>query len=115
MSTTLWAIGLVILSTLFSALGPILFKKGSTRFNLNPFTQIKNYYLIGGIIVYTLGLIAFIPSLRGGNLSVLYPILSLKYVWVTLLSIFILREVVTKKQWAGIVLIISGILLVTIG
>jgi uncharacterized membrane protein len=108
----LWAIGLALLSTIFSALGPILFKKGSTSFNLNPFRQIKNYHLLAGIGLYALGLIAFVPALAGGNLSVIYPIISVKYIWVSLLSVFLLGEHMTRMKWIGIFLIIIGISLI---
>jgi multidrug transporter EmrE-like cation transporter len=110
-----WAIGLVLLSTVLSALGPILFKKASGKFNLNPLEQLKNKYLLAGIAMYLMGMFAFVPALRGGPLSVLYPILSIKYIWVCLLSVKLLDEQMSRIKWAGIFLIILGISLIGSG
>jgi len=57
----------------------------------------------------------FIPALRGGDLSVLYPFVSLSYIWVMLLSIKMLGEKMTKLKWLGILLIISGVSLIGLG
>ncbi len=92
METQLWAIGLVVLATLIAAFGPIFMKKGSGKFKLNISALIRNYELILGIMFYGISTIFFIPALKGGELSVLYPFVSLSYVWVSLLSIKMLNE-----------------------
>ncbi len=122
MTTALWAIGLVVLGTLVGAFGPILFKKGSKTFTLdprkilkNPMKLLKNYYVIGGCALYAVSSFIFIPALRGGELSVLYPIVSLSYVWVALLSIKFLGERMNRTKIAGILLIILGVSLIGIG
>lgn len=110
--TELWAIGLALLSTVFSAMAPIMFKKGSAKFNLNLIKQFRNYPLLIGLILYGLSLIAFIPALAGGELSVIYPIISVKYIWVSLLSMYLLKEKMSRTNWIGIFLIVSGISLI---
>ncbi len=122
MTTALWAIGLVILGTIVGAFGPILFKKGSRTFSLdprkilrNPMMLLRNYYVIGGCALYAVSSFIFIPALRGGELSVLYPIVSLSYVWVAILSIRFLGEKMNRTKVAGIALIILGVSLIGIG
>ena len=113
MGTQLWAIGLVILGTVIAALAPILWKKASKEFS-----GIKvyiNWKFIAGVILYGLGTVAFIPALKGGELSVLYPFVSLSYVWVSLLSIKFLKEKMTLLRWIGIGLIILGVSFIGIG
>src|SRR3989338_1892218 len=87
MATQLWAILLVILATLVGAFGPILLKKASARKLSKISSLIKNYYLFGGVALYALGTLLFIPALKGGDLSILYPFVSLSYIWVSLLSV----------------------------
>ncbi len=122
MTTQPWAIGMVILGTLIGAFGPILFKKGSANFTINPkvilknpLMLLKNYYVIGGCFLYAVSAFIFIPALRGGELSVLYPLVSLTYVWVALLSMKFLGERMNTTKWFGIALIILGVTFIGIG
>ena len=115
MATQLWAIGLVILGTFVGAFGPILLKKASARKLSKISSLIKNYYLFGGISLYAIGTVLFIPALKGGDLSVLYPFVSLAYIWVSLLSVKFLGEMMNKYKWVGIALIILGVTFIGIG
>jgi len=115
MATQLWAVGLVVLATLFGAFGPILLKKGAAKFNLNLIKQLKNHNMIGGIAIYVFATLFFIPALKGGELSVLYPIVSLAYIWTTLLAIKFLKEKMTLMKWMGIATIIIGVSLIGLG
>jgi uncharacterized membrane protein len=115
MKTELWAIGLVVLATIIGSLGPIFMKKGSKRFKLKFELLIHNYELIAGIFFYGIATLLFIPALRGGELSVLYPLVSLSYVWVSLLSIKMLNEKMNKFKWLGVLLIIIGVSFIGFG
>ena len=115
MAAELWAIGLVILATLIGAFGPILLKKASARKLSKISSLIKNYYLFGGVSLYAIGTMMFIPALKGGDLSILYPFVSVTYVWVSLLSVKFLGEKMNKYKWLGIALIISGVTFIGIG
>ena len=115
METQLWAMCLVIFATLVGSIGPILLKKASGQLSLNFFSIIKNKFLIFGILAYAAGTILFIPALKGGELSVLYPIISLSYVWVSLLSVKLLKEKMSSLKWIGVGLIILGVSLIGLG
>jgi len=115
MTTQLWAIGLVILATLVGAFGPILLKKASAKSLSKISSLAANYHLFGGIALYGLGTVLFIPSLKGGDLSVLYPFVALTYIWVSFLSVKFLNEKMNKFKWFGIALIIIGVSLIGIG
>lgn len=115
MATQLWAIGLVILATLTGAFGPILLKKASSKKLSRINSLITNYHLFGGVALYALGTLLFIPALKGGELSVLYPFVSLGYIWVSLLSVKYLGEKMNKFKWLGIALIIAGVTFIGLG
>ena len=115
MATQLWAIGLVILGTLVGAFGPILLKKASAKSLSKISSLMTNYHLFGGVILYALGTIIFIPALKGGELSVLYPFVALGYIWVSLLSVKFLGEKMNKFKWIGIALIIIGVSFIGLG
>jgi len=115
MATELWAMGLVLLASLVGSFGPIFLKKASGELSFNIFKIIKNKDLILGLMFYGLGTILFWPALKGGELSVLYPIVSTVYIWVTLWSVMMLKEKMSKQKWIGLVLIILGVVFIGIG
>jgi len=111
----LWAIITVMIASLIGSFGPILLKKASGDIKFNLKSLITNYNLIGGYALYGIGTILFIPALRGGELSVLYPFVALTYIWVSIWSIKFLKEKMTKLKWAGIALIILGVIFIGLG
>lgn len=115
MTTQIWAIGMVILATLIGAFGPILLKKASAQKLSSLNSLIKNYSLFGGVALYGISTILFIPALKGGELSVLYPFVALVYVWVSLLSVKFLGEKMNRFKWIGVALIIIGVTFIGIG
>lgn len=110
--TELWAIGLVILSTIIGAAGPIMMKVGVRDMKMSLFNIIKNPRIIFGACMMVFSAGVYIMALKGGELSVLYPYASLSYLWVTLISKFYLKEEINTPKIAGIALIILGIVLI---
>jgi len=115
MSTELWAMVLVMFATLVGAFGPILLKKASEKKLSNIKSILSNYHLFGGVSLYGIGTIIFIIALKGGDLSVLFPIVALTYIWVSLLSIKFLGEKMNSTKWLGILLIIIGVSFIGLG
>ncbi len=115
METKLWAIVLVILATVIGSFGPILLKKASARRLSSIKSLLTNYHLFGGVTLYSIGTLLFIPALKGGDLSVLYPFVALSYVWISLLSTKFLGEKMNKIKWIGIAFIIIGVTFIGIG
>ena len=115
MATQLWAIALVVFATLVGAFGPILLKKASAKRLSKLSSLATNYHLFGGVALYAIGTILFIPALKGGDLSVLYPFVALGYIWVSLLSVKFLGEKMNRLKWLGIALIIIGVTFIGVG
>jgi drug/metabolite transporter (DMT)-like permease len=65
-----------------------------------------------GLFLYGVGALAWIAVLSRLELSLAYPFLALNFVLITLSSRFLLGESVPSLRWLGILVIISGILLV---
>jgi len=114
MSLALWVLGLAVFSTMISAVGTIFVKKGSSKFSMNIFEQIKNWRLIIGISMYLISAVFYLVALKHGELSIIYPIASATYIWVALLSQKFLNEKMNLMKWLGIMLIICGIVLINL-
>ena len=115
MTTQVWAIVLVLVATSLGSFGPLFLKKASGKLTWNIKNIISNRYLLIGLSFYAIGTILFIPALKGGDLSVLYPLVALVYVWVSLLSVKFLKEKMNRLKWIGISLIILGVALIGLG
>ena len=75
----IWAIVVVFVSAIVGAFGAVMFKRCSDRFALTVSGLIKNKSLIIGVLIYATSIMLFVPALRGGELSVLYPLASTSY------------------------------------
>jgi uncharacterized membrane protein len=103
------SLALVFVFTLLGAAAQMLMKKGMTHPATSLVDYVTNLPLLGGYTLYGLGAVLFTLALRDGELSVLYPVISLSYVWVTLLSIPVLHETINSYKIIGIVTIMAGV------
>ncbi len=115
MATKLWAVLLVLSTTLLTSSAQILWKIGSATLTFDIFGILVNYYIIGGVLLYVIGGTLIIIAFRGGEVSVLYPIIAMSYIWVNLLSVKFLNETMNFFKWMGVLTIIAGIVLIGYG
>jgi multidrug transporter EmrE-like cation transporter len=54
-------------------------------------------------------------ALRFGELNTLYPIVSLTFIWVTMISVYVLNESISFSKISGITTIIGGVFLIQRG
>ncbi|MBI2688397.1 MAG: EamA family transporter [Acidobacteria bacterium] len=115
---------MVVACTILGATAQMLIKRGTTMMpplldpsGGSPIAQapliawkiLTNLPLFGGLACYGLSTLLLVLALRYGELSVLYPIIALTYVWVTILSVFLLGESVNAFKLAGLVFIVLGV------
>ncbi|HBY61059.1 MAG TPA: hypothetical protein DEH78_14650 [Solibacterales bacterium] len=88
----------------------MLIKTGATSLShTGPLAMLTNVRLLAGYTLYALVTGLIILALRKGQLSILYPIISLTYVWVTILSVVILNETVNPFKLIGVGVIVLGV------
>ena len=115
MSTKLWAVGIILFSTLLTSTAQLFYKFASDKLSFDILSLITNYELIIGMMLYAVGGILLILSFRGGEVSVLYPLFATSYIWVSFLSIYFLGEVMNIFKWGGVFTIVAGIALIGYG
>ncbi|MFH1402720.1 MAG: EamA family transporter [Candidatus Altiarchaeota archaeon] len=113
--TEIWAVGLILTATVIGGFGSVFLKQGADKLKLNIKGILFNKMLIKGVSLYTFSSVFFITGLRGGELSVLYPLVSLSYVWVCIFSIKFLGERMNKWKWTGVLFILLGVSLIGLG
>ena len=65
--------------------------------------------LFAGYALYGVFTVLFVSALRHGELSILYPLISLGYVWVTITAVLAFHEAMNPLKLVGIALIIAGV------
>jgi drug/metabolite transporter (DMT)-like permease len=102
---------MILVFTLLSAAAQVLLKLGTVDLKLHPtfLGLLTNFPLIGGLALYGIGAALMVLALRHGELSVLYPLISLSYVWVAILSVLIFGEMMNPYKIGGICVIMAGV------
>ncbi len=99
------AILLVIVCTIVTSIAQLLWKFGAMRLP----EIITNVPLLLGFATYIIAAFLLIISFKGGEVSVLYPMYSSNYIWVSLLSAFYLAEPLNTFKLSGMAAIIVGV------
>ena len=110
---------LFLLATIFTmllgALGALFFKKAGASHSGSFVRLAFNGHFVFGAFLYGLSLIGYVLLLKRLPLTIMYPLTSITYIWVAILSIVLLKERMTGKKALGIGLVIFGIVVVTWG
>ncbi|HLD06474.1 MAG TPA: multidrug transporter [Candidatus Nanoarchaeia archaeon] len=115
MSTPLWSMGVVLVATFIGAFGALMLKKASATLSLNVSALLHNHHLREGVALYGIGTLLFIPALRAGELSVLYPFVATVYIWTSILSLLFLQERMNLWKVMGVLGIIIGVTFIGVG
>jgi multidrug transporter EmrE-like cation transporter len=115
------SIYMVLGCTVFAAAAQVLLKFGANHHmpQLSPadtatwfpflVALLGNYPLVLGYTAHSCNALLLILALKDGELSLLYPIIALTYVWVNLLSMYFFHEPMNVWKGVGIGLVIAGV------
>jgi len=113
--TEVWAIVLILLAAFLGSFGALRFKTGANKLHRDIRLLATNYDLLKGILIYGVSTVFYVIGIKGGELSVLFPLVSTGYIWTCLLSVKYLGERMNRVKWAGIALILFGVSLIGMG
>jgi len=101
--------------TLISAAAQVLIKTGAGTLGEHPSLVrtaigiLTTPSLFAGYSMYGCSMVLLVLALRHGELSALYPVIALTFVWVTILSVAVFHEGMNLAKIAGIALIVVGV------
>jgi drug/metabolite transporter (DMT)-like permease len=98
----MFGIVLVLLSTAVEGFGQTFLKKSALDLAR------RHQWIALGVLVLIVEVLLYSGGLRYLAVSTAFPITSLSFVIVTLLSRWLLGEAVTPIRWAGVALILVG-------
>lgn len=74
---------------------------------------LTNWYVVGGTILLIIWMVAQLSMFTWADLSYVLPVTASSYILTALLSKYFLGEQVSVARWIGIVIISSGVVLVS--
>ncbi len=109
-----------------AAFGQILVRRGMLQVgsleNYAPWPVITyfwhalcNPYVIGGTVLNAVFYFLFLAALSWTGVTVALPMTAIEYGFAALLAVTILKESVPPVRWAGVVLVIIGVILIARG
>jgi len=111
------AIGLVLVASFIGSFGAVLLKAGANQLEFTLRGLATNFRLMGGIGFFVFSTYFFVKGVSqpGAELTVLYPMVSLSYIWTLLWSRLFFGEPFTKAKIQGLMLIVCGIIILQFG
>ncbi len=100
---------LVIVGSFIGSFGAVLLKSGAGRLSRHWRVLVTNWRLALGILAYGLSSVFFVLANTKGELTILYPLVSLGYLWTLLWARLFFGEALTKYKFAGLAMILAGV------
>ena len=105
---------MVLAASVVGSFGAVFLKLGSAKL-VNGFWHILNPQLATGVALFLGSSYFFVMGIRHGELSVLYPMVSLGYIWTLVWSRLFFKEAFTRQKFVGLALILLGVFFVGLG
>ncbi len=115
MSTPVSSMALVLGGSVIGSVGAVFLKSGALVLRRTWSSILFNWKLAVGVVTYLLSSVLYVKGLSNGELSVLFPMVSLGYVCTLLWSRLFFNEKLTRTKFAGVGLILLGILCMSFG
>jgi multidrug transporter EmrE-like cation transporter len=112
--TPLSSVLLVVVASFIGSFGAVFLKQGSAKLH-GGLKNILNARLAAGVGMYLLSTCFFIAALQNGELSVLYPLVSLGSIWTLLWAKIFFQEPLTRYKFLGVGLILVGATVMRMG
>jgi drug/metabolite transporter (DMT)-like permease len=105
---------LVFTASVIGSFGAVFLKMGAERLD-GTVLSFVNKRLVLGVTMFLGSSVFYAFGIKGGQLSVLYPMVSLGYIWTLLWSRLFFNEPFTREKFLGLALILVGVFFVGLG
>lgn len=115
MQTPLSSIILVLFGSFIGSFGAVFLKLGAEHMQGSLRRLLNNYWLATGIVLYLLSSVFYMMGVAQGELTVLYPMVSIGYIWAIVWARLFFKEPFTLAKIGGLAMIIFGVALINFG
>jgi drug/metabolite transporter (DMT)-like permease len=113
-TTPLSSIFLVLVSSFIGSFGAVYLKLGAEHMQPGIKGIISNWRLGLGIALFLLSSVFFVMGVAQGELTILYPMVSLGYIWTLLWAYIFFKEPFNRSKVLGLILIIGGVAVINL-
>ena len=106
MTATAIGVFLVVVSTMVEGFGQVFLKKSAVE------VVRRRFWIVLGIMVLIVEVLLYSGALHFLAVSTAFPLTSLSFVMITVLSHWLLGEKITPRRWVGVGLILIGTALI---
>ncbi len=106
---------LILVGSFFGSFGAVFLKLGAEHMKGSFARLFTNYWLATGVALYLLSSVFYMMGVSQGQLTVLYPMVSLGYIWAILWARLFFKEPFTMAKIGGLAMIIFGVALINLG
>ncbi len=106
---------LVLLASFIGSFGAVFLKSGAERLHRQWKSLLLNWRLAAGVAFFLLSSFFFVLGLRRGELTILYPMVALGYIWMLFWSRLFFGEPFSRNKFLGLGLILAGIVFLNLG
>ena len=115
MNTPLSSIILVVIASFIGSFGAVFLKAGSQKIRSGLRYLVLNAKLGAGVVLFLGSSVFYVLGLKRGEVSVLYPMVSLANVWTLFWSRLFFKEPITHAKMLGLALILAGVFFIGLG
>jgi len=115
MRTPISSIVLVLFGSFIGSFGAVFLKLGAEHMQGSLKRIFNNYWLGVGIVLYLLSSVFYMMGVAQGQLTVLYPMVSIGYIWAIVWARLFFKEPFTRSKIGGLLAIIVGVALINLG
>ncbi|MBI4449181.1 hypothetical protein HY641_04100 [Candidatus Woesearchaeota archaeon] len=123
METKSWAIALIVFITVITTSAQLLYKYGVQQLgSLGELVQaglisaglavFLNPWVVLGLFLYAIGAVLLVIAFKGGDVTVLFPIIATSYLWVAIGSYYFFGTSLTMLKILGVLVLMSGVVLI---
>src|SRR6266852_6499478 len=115
MNTPVSSMLLVLVASFFGSFGAVFLKSGSQKIRQGLRYLVLNVKLAAGVALFLGSSVFYVIGLKRGEVSVLYPMVSLANVWTMIWSRLFFKEPITRSKTLGLLLILVGVFFIGLG
>jgi drug/metabolite transporter (DMT)-like permease len=106
---------MVLAASFIGSFGAVFLKSGADRLHRRVWTLVTNWRLAVGVLFFLGSSLLYLRGIKNGELTILYPMVSLGYVWTLLWSKLFFGEPLTRQKLFGLGMILTGIVFLAVG
>jgi len=115
MKTPVISMVMVLVASFVGSFGAVFLKSGAQKLRGGLRYLILTIRLAAGVALFMLSSAFYILGLKHGEVSVLYPMVSLANVWTLFWSRLFFKEPITRSKTLGLLLILVGVFFIGLG